>query len=94
MPSAAEQLGRAIANISNQSTDIREDTLADDITQNMILAPTDNVKVTLSVTGTYQPYPTNSFILDHPVYGELDSSTLQLDGGYDTGSSTIFTYNS
>ena len=41
---------------------------------------------TINVTGTYVVtkylLTTDSFVLDHPVYGELDSSVLKLDGGY------------
>ena len=25
---------------------------------------------------------TDSFVIDHPVYGDIDSSTLKIDGGY------------
>lgn len=34
-------------------------------------------------------YPTTSFIIDHPVYGDIDSSTLALDGGYLAGSESV-----
>ena len=94
MASSAEELGRAIANIANQGNSTREDLLADDLTQNMLFGPTDNVKVTLSVTGTRFSYPSTSFILDHPVYCDLDSATLEIDGGHAIGSTTLFTYNS
>ncbi len=33
-------------------------------------------------------YATDSFVLDHPSLGELDSSVLKIDGGYD-GSGTV-----
>ena len=51
---------------------------------------------TIEVTGSYYVYKKNlksdSFVLDHPVYGELDSSILIIDGGYavtQTASSTF-----
>jgi hypothetical protein len=41
---------------------------------------------TINLTGSWTIYKLNlgdnSFVLDHPVYGYLDSSTLALDGGY------------
>jgi len=79
---SAEELGRAIASIANQSNDIREDVLPDDINQELLLVPNDVAEFTTLVTGTRRSYATDSFILDHPVYGELDSSTLKIDGGY------------
>jgi hypothetical protein len=27
-------------------------------------------------------YPTDSFVIDHPVYGYIDSPVLKIDGGY------------
>lgn len=94
MPSSATQLGRVIANVANQSNDIREDALPDDVDQNLLLAPSDSLVITTVVTGTASIYPTTSFILDHAVYGDLDSSTLQLDGGYDSTGTFKFSYSS
>lgn len=48
---------------------------------NMILAGT--------IIATQKTIATTSFVIDHPVYGYLDSATLQLDGGYVSGSITM-----
>lgn len=80
--SASEELGRVIAQGINNTTQLKEDVFPSNADVAMLLAPFDKFKITLEVTGTKYTYPTDSFILDHPVYGELDSAVLQLDGGY------------
>lgn len=92
--SSAEMIGKAIANSINQSQEIKQDAIPAEIINSMLLAPVERTKVTLTVVGNYKHYPTTSFILDHPVYGELDSSTLQLDGGYSSTTSSAWTYTS
>lgn len=42
----------------------------------------DSIRLTSTTIISSLVYPSDSFILDHPVYGELDSSILKLDGGY------------
>jgi hypothetical protein len=42
----------------------------------------DSVRLSSTTIISSLVYPSDSFILDHPVYGELDSSILKLDGGY------------
>lgn len=42
-----------------------------------------------TVTGTKYTYALDSFIIDHPVLGDIDSSTLNIDGGYNTNELTI-----
>ena len=38
-----------------------------------------------TVTFTKRVLSSTSFYIDHPVYGDIDSATLALDGDYDTG---------
>ena len=93
--SNSEELGRAIATSLNNSEQIKQDAIPAEIINSMLIAPIDRLKVTLSVVGTKLSYDPTSFILDHPVYGELDSSTLELDGGYlvsETGSQFDLTF--
>lgn len=78
-------IGRALAQAINDSEDLRNDLLPSEIINSLLLAPVERTKLTITVTGTQRNYATDSFILDHPVYGELDSSTLRLDGGYAAG---------
>lgn len=76
------KLGRTIAQGTNSTDDVRQEIVPDDTTQNLILSPYDKVRVRVKVSFTKKKYVENSFILDHPVYCDLDSSTLKLDGGY------------
>ena len=80
--SSSEELGKAIANNSNRISALENDAFPNDTLNSLLIAPIDSVKATIVVTGTAKYYPETSFILDHFVYGEIDSSTLQLDGGY------------
>jgi hypothetical protein len=82
MPSAAEQVGTIIAGLVNGQNDIKENALPDEITQSILLSPQDGFEFTVEVNVYTHNYSSTAFILDHPVYGILDSSTLQLDGGY------------
>jgi len=86
---AAEELGRAIAGISNTQNSLKEDIVGDEIEQSILLSPIDTTQLETTVTLKKNVYPTDSFIIDHPVYGEIDSSTLEIDGGYLAGSTDI-----
>lgn len=86
--SDAEKLGAYIVAIKKDVDSIKSNALPEETDQSINLAPFDKIKVTLSQTTYKRYYPTNSFIIDHPVYGDIDSSTLALDGGYqDEGAS-------
>jgi hypothetical protein len=41
-----------------------------------------SIQLTTSIFAKKNIYPSDSFILDHIVYGYLDSATFKLDGGY------------
>lgn len=82
MATAAEQVGSIIAGLVNSQNSIKENALPDEITQSILLSPQDGYEFTVTVNVYTENYATDSFILDHPVYGILDSATLKLDGGY------------
>ena len=77
------KLGERIGSLSN-----KQDTVEQNISPNED-TPIDTVKSseTYTIGGTVKCitklYPATSFILDHVVYCDLDSSVLELDGGYD-----------
>lgn len=88
-------IGEAIGSLSKEQDRIKENLSADDAEDLFQVVTIEFLRLGGSVTLNKLMYPTNSFILDHVVYGELDSATLQLDGGYDTGhpehDTTVFT---
>lgn len=47
--------------------------------------------IALHATSIVNQYtlPTDSFVIDHPVYGYIDSPVLKIDGGYQTYLLTI-----
>lgn len=92
--SNSEMIGKAIAQSINNSESIKQDVIPAEIINSLLIAPNESLRVILSVVGNYKHYPTTSFILDHPVYCDLDSSTLSLDGGYDSTTSSAWTYES
>lgn len=80
--SSIDALGSFIAGVANEQVRMKEDIIPDEINQSIVLTPFDSIRLLEEVSAYKKYYPTNSFILDHPIYGELDSSVLQLDGGY------------
>jgi hypothetical protein len=48
-----------------------------------------NLMLAGTIVATQKIIASDSFVLDHPVYGELDSATLKLDGGYSSGVLTM-----
>jgi hypothetical protein len=61
---------------------VLEESIPDESDSNFLLAPSDGLKITGEVVFTKKLYDPQSFILDHPVQGELDSPILVIDGGY------------
>lgn len=84
--SASEQLGRVIGGLVKGQEQIHEDHVPGDVSQSLILSPLSRGGLSTSIVTRLHYIASSSFVLDHPVYGELDSSSLHLDGGY---SSTI-----
>ena len=82
--SAAEELGKIIASSVNAQARIEQDFIADDPNQSMLMTNAEKITVNLKVTGTKKLYKTDSFIIDHPTQGIVDSPTLLIDGGYAT----------
>jgi hypothetical protein len=82
MVDAATELGRVIGKIANQQSSIRENMAPDD-TDAQLGAYFQERMIVHGQRRVYQyDYADDSFVLDHPVHGELDSSYYQLDGGY------------
>jgi len=90
---STSQVAQVLGNLIKEQRSSSE-AIPDEVSSEFLLAPFEQVKVTVEVTGTKNTYANDSFILDHPIQGELDSSTYKLDGGYDGSPTIIFTYNS
>lgn len=80
--SATDELASFLGGLSKEQKSLKENIVPDEIDSSFLLAPFQSIELASSVVVTAYFYPEDSFILDHPVYGELDSPLLKLDGGY------------
>ena len=93
MPTVSQELGKLIGSAISSQSNIKNDLVADDVSgaigtqaSGSIILPTDCTVASLLIA-------TDSFVLDHPVYGELDSAVLKLDGGYSGSPTVLYTTN-
>ena len=89
--SAEEELGYLIGDISSEQNNIKENVLPDESLNVFLLAPFETAAVFTYYGASAQYYGTSTFVIDHPVYGDIDSSILHIDGGY---ASTSVLYSS
>ena len=88
---AAKELGRIIGDLSRQQQKLQENVYPDDPDAELQLIQTEQLSVTQAGSVFGLELDSTSFVLDHPVLGELDSATLELDGGYaQTGGTPTF----
>lgn len=81
MADSATELGRYLASLSNQQSQLSSQISPDDSDPLLTLYNTDTIIVEGILSVTTKLYNTTSMILDHPIYGKLDSGFL-LDGAY------------
>jgi len=76
------EFGVMIGQMGSNQDDLQQNLTANDPLASFQLVADDIVTVGgyLAVTAKY--LSTTSFVIDHPVYGELDSSVLAIDGTY------------
>lgn len=78
----SKKLGRAIADLSNKSSQLASNITPDDPSAVFPIVWSEDVSVTGTVRIYQHDISTTAFVLDHPVNGELDSTLFELDGGY------------
>jgi len=79
--SAAEELGKVIANTVNNQARIEQDFIADDPNQSMLMTNVEDIRVSLKVTGKKRTI-TGVFIVGHPVFGKVGD---EASGAYPIG---------
>ena len=82
MVNATTELGRMIGKMARDQSGIQENISPDDADAQLATLNSEVLQLTVTLTASSRELATDSFVLDHPVYGELDSPTLKLDGGY------------
>jgi len=88
--SSVSEVAQVINNLSSEQQDIKE-SYADEGDASFLLAPFETVTCDDSGSIIAHYLGTSSFYLDHPVYGDIDSSILHIDGDY---ASTSVLYSS
>ena len=86
---SAQEAGQIVANIINEQRELQANISPDMASNQLSIFNTEFFRIDGQLTVTKRLFGSTSFIIDHPIYGELDSSTLSLDGGYTGGSSVI-----
>ena len=79
------KVGAIIGKLSTNQDEIKQNLSPDQANAQEQFFMTEPVIIRGIMTANALIYSNTSFILDHPVYGELDSAVLKLDGGYDEG---------
>lgn len=80
---SASQLGQTIAALMNKKDEIKRTMRPDDPYGQLELNSTASVILQGTVQFYRLQYGESSFIIDHPVYGYINSPTLRIDGGYE-----------
>ena len=79
---SADEVGTFIAGLSQGQDDSNTNLPPEEVNASLFLTPLDRAQLATTVLLYIKYYDPTSFILDHPIYGILDSSTLEIDGGY------------
>jgi len=79
---ATKELGKTLGMMNQEQNTIKENLSPDDTIGQDQVYSFERMQIEGTVTATQYDLASDSFVIDHPVYGELDSSLLKLDGGY------------
>lgn len=85
-------LGNILGSSMRSASDYKQDFVETEGVTDIQLSMLESVKVTGSVYVYLNYLATSSFVIDHPVYGDVDSSTLSIDGDYASGSTDVLWY--
>ena len=89
---SVDELGSTIGNLSRSQDETEQNISSDDAGQSFNFEFTVPIALTGTVQGIKKTIASDSFVLDHPVYGELNSSELKLNGGYAESTGDYFTF--
>lgn len=87
---STSQLAKLLADQTSETDEIKSNISPDDLNSTLpIFANESPIRISGTITLTSRTYATNSFIIDHPVYSKLDTTTYILDNGYASESLTM-----
>jgi hypothetical protein len=90
---AATELGKALGSALYNTQLYKDDFIDTEEVTNIDLYMGESIVITGTYIVSSRALPGSAFILDHPVYCNLDSSTLNLDGNYAVSSSLVSSGN-
>jgi hypothetical protein len=79
---AATKLGQLIGKLSSEQDTIKQNISPDDTESQEQVYSQEEIILEGTTKAIKWNYGEDSFILDHPVYGYIDSNLLRIDGGY------------
>lgn len=90
--SSVDKLGSMLGGMSRGQNELNQNISSDDAGQAFNFEFSVPIALKGTVLGKQLNLATDSFVLDHPVYGDLDNSSLILDGGYAESIGANFTF--
>ena len=78
----AIQLGLVLGKNVQTVNDLNQTVFDSEGLSDLNIVGINSIQLSTSIICTKNIYPSDSFILDHPVYGSLNSAVYKLDGGY------------
>jgi hypothetical protein len=91
MASSTQEIGRMLGKMASEQNALANDITPQEEFPQYVLSNQEAITITGSVTLTKYLFATDAFILDHPKYGELDSSVYALDNGYSGSPTALYT---
>jgi len=76
------KLGSMLTKQADEQDAIKDNISPDDSETQEQIYLSELIRVGGTVTINRKDYAANTFVIDHPVYGDIDSATLLIDGGY------------
>ena len=90
MTDSATELGQMLGNLAKGQSDLQSNAFGDEGEGLLNLSTNESLVMTGTLTATAYYYSATSFVIDHPVYGNINSATLAMDGDYDTVGAPAF----
>lgn len=75
-------VGTSIGKLSAKQTETQDQLQSDELAGSFNIVQNEEFQINGTLVVTKWNLPSTSFIIDHPVYGVLDSAVLEIDSGY------------
>ena len=82
MINSSRKLGETLGKLSQEQSDIKSNIAANEQDANAFIFSQEQLQINGLAIAIRKNYGDSSFIINHPTYGDIDSSTLLIDGDY------------